>query len=556
VDPIEIPESFAGLTDENLTALRGQLRAAGAELVAAETPSAENIAQAQSYADGMASIDAELASRRAASDQAASLRTAFSAEDEGADESDAEEGAEGEGEGEAEAEAEEGAAEGAEPPAEPESVQAAAVVKPVVKRTVRVPRPKVPEAPTSLLSITAAADVPGFSTGSNLAGIPELATALINRSKGFAKPTGNGETEDLRHFGVAQIRRPFTDDLVIEDRTPDHLSVLNHAADEKRLAGNSLVAAGGWCAPSEVLYDLCESETTDGMLSLPEVQVNRGGIKYTQGPDFSSIYDNVGFSQTEAQAISGTAKTCYEIPCPDWTEVRLDAVGLCIKVPILTNSAYPELVQRWLRGATVAHQHKVNKRVIGALATALGTPKVMTDLTSTAGSTLAAIELLADIQRSKYRWSMNQALEVVLPHWVKGAIRNDLSLRTGKEVAAVTDAMIAAEFAARNVSVQYVYDFQDLDPDDIIYPTTFTVLIYKAGTFVKGTSDVITLNAVYDAASLATNTYTGLFFEEGILTVQLCPGGVAATIAVCNSGHTGSADVAVCNSGAGGVIVS
>ena len=46
--------------------------------------------------------------------------------------------------------------------------------------------------------------------------------------------------------------------------------------------------------------------------------------------------------------------------------------------------------------------------------------------------------------------------------------------------------------------------------------------MYPAGTWVKGTADVINLNAVYDAAELATNIYTALFFEQGILTAQLC----------------------------------
>jgi hypothetical protein len=82
----------------------------------------------------------------------------------------------------------------------------------------------------------------------------------------------------------------------------------------------------------------------DGILSLPEVNVTRGGIKFTKGPQWADIYGNIGFTQTEAQAIAGTTKPCYEVTCPTFTDVRLDAVGLCIKAPILTNAAYPEVV--------------------------------------------------------------------------------------------------------------------------------------------------------------------------------------------------------------------
>jgi hypothetical protein len=45
-------------------------------------------------------------------------------------------------------------------------------------------------------------------------------------------------------------------------------------------APGALVAAGGWCAPSETLYSLADMGTLDGVLTLPNVTVKRGGIKY------------------------------------------------------------------------------------------------------------------------------------------------------------------------------------------------------------------------------------------------------------------------------------
>ena len=114
----------------------------------------------------------------------------------------------------------------------------------------------------------------------------------------------------------------------------------------------------------ETIYDLCAGETTDGHPVRPRDQRRPGWHQVHPGPDFSAIYSAVGFCQTEAQAIAGTTKPCYEVPCPPFVEVRLDACGICIKVPILTNAAYPELVQRWLSGALIAHQHKMNAKVI------------------------------------------------------------------------------------------------------------------------------------------------------------------------------------------------
>ena len=271
----------------------------------------------------------------------------------------------------------------------------------------------------------------------------------------------------------------------------------------------------------------------------------RGGIKYTSGPDFSTIYTNTGFCQTEAQAIAGTAKPCFEVPCPTFTEVRLDVCGLCIKAPILTNAAYPELVQRWLSGSLIAHQHKMNAKVIAAMAAASGAAKVIAGLGTTAGDTLGGLELIADGLRQKYRLSQSHTLEVVVPFWVKGAIRSDLSNRMGVATEVVTDQVITAHFAARNLSVTFVYDWQDMAaPPAVAYPTTFQALIYPAGTFIKGTSDVINLNAVYDAASLATNVYTALFFEEGVLVAKMCYESALVTLPICNAGRTGTANLA------------
>lgn len=403
------------------------------------------------------------------------------------------------------------------------------------------------------VAIIASADVPGYGAGARLKDMVDVGQALLNRMDGF--PSFSGEEgvraanpeADLMQFGVVTFKKPFSEDLILKEGQ-DATELFAHAASEARLPGKSLVAAGGWCAPSEVLYDLCAQETTDGMLSIPEVQIRRGGLKYTMGPDFGTIYDNTGFCQTETQAINGTTKPCYELTCPSWTDVRMDACGVCIKVPILTEVGFPELVARIVSGSLIAHQHHINAKVINAIQTALGSAVVATDMGSTAQTTLNSIELIIEGIRSRYRMGFNQTMEVVAPHWLLGAIRADLSYRMGLNELAVTDQMINAYFAARKANVQWVEDWQPVGGGStlsntnacpIVYPDTVDLLVYPSGAFVKGTSDVIKLNAVYDAASLSVNTYTGLFFEEGILVARTCFGGCRVTVAICNSGQVG-----------------
>ena len=160
-----------------------------------------------------------------------------------------------------------------------------------------------------------------------LDGLDGVAQALVNRSKGFPRQFGI-EGAQMQRYGVASLGLSFPDHLIADNK--DDMAVVASAAKETSLDGGSLVAAGGWCAPSETLYDFCQDESTDGLLDLPEIAVTRGGVRHTSGPDFSAIY-NAGFTQTEAQAIAGTTKTCYEVACPNFDEVRLDAIGICIR---------------------------------------------------------------------------------------------------------------------------------------------------------------------------------------------------------------------------------
>jgi hypothetical protein len=286
-------------------------------------------------------------------------------------------------------------------------------------------------------------------------------------------------------------------------------------------------------------------EMSDTGFHVPAEKLDR--LPPYRGPDFAPIYAAT-FCQTEAQAIAGTPKTCYEVPCPPFTEVRLDACGICLTSPILTEVGYPELVAAFIKEAMIAHQHAVTAKLLAqALAGATAVP-FGAGRKSTASDTLDAVEWVANLARATYRVANNATIEVVLPFWAKGAIRADLSMRTGVDLIGVTDQQIAGYFAARNVNVQFIFSFQPIAAPTTAagYPATMDVLIYPAGTYVKGTSDVINLDAVYDSASLKQNLYTALFYEQGVLLLKKCYTAYKATIALCSGGITGAASNAAC----------
>lgn len=363
-----------------------------------------------------------------------------------------------------------------------------------------------------------------------------------------------------QQFSVATFRKPIPQELMVSSNDPEHVdAVFARATDQKRLPGGSLVAAGGWCAPSEILYDFLELESRDGLLSIPEIGVARGGIQFTTGIDYSTIYAAIGWSYTEAQDIAGTyavtddaddlhpgsgsagTKPCYTVPCPTFTEARLSLAGLCLSAGLLQQRGYPEVIARTVRGALVAHDHKMSARVINAMVTG-STAVTMTQGTlGTLAPLLDAIEKQVEHYRYVHRLSRGTVLEAVFPYWVHGAVRSDLALRNGVDMTAVTDGQINSWFASRGVAPQFVYDWQPLTGNAnafLTWPSTVKFLLYVAGTWVKGTSDVITLDTIYDSTLLGNNNFTALFTEEGYLVAKRGLDSRCVEVPVCSNGAT------------------
>lgn len=553
-------DKFKELSDEQVVALAAEKREALQPMLALETPTPAQVQEAQALAAEMREAEAEIKEREEAAAKAAAdfaaLKDSFAEADDKDAEPEEPEGAEPEepAEPEVEAAAEPEPVEPAEPVTEPEPVKASAV-KTLAAKTSRPAAPQVKRS-GGPVTIVAAAGLDDFAPGSRMDDLLSVAEASISVAKSFPVPDGNGGEPVLRRFGTASFHIEFPEDLLVDERdSAERISAaMDHAADERRLPGgslaestvaarnSSLTAAGGWCAPSETVYDLDDDATTEGMLSLPEIGVRRGGIRWAVSPTFADFYANPGFVQTEAQAIAGTTKPCVEVDCPSFDEERLDAEGLCIKVPILTNAGYPEYVRTFVSGTLTAHQHWINANVIGRLVTAAGAARVFTGLGGTVSDAMESIGLIADQTRQKYRLSINASVEVVVPFWVRTMMLNDIERRMGYSQTGAA-ALIDAYFAERKAAVQYVYDWQMIDETAEVYPATFNILVYPAGTFVKGTAPVINLQTVYDAASLAENTYTGLFTEQGLLVAHKKFHADLATLPICNAGRTGINDL-------------
>lgn len=357
-------------------------------------------------------------------------------------------------------------------------------------------------------------------------------------------------------FAVATFRKPIPPELVAQSNDPMHIEqVLRHAMDERRLPQQTLVASGGWCAPSETLYDLCEVESREGLFSLPEIGVARGGINRTLGPDFAEIFGSTGFCYTEEEDIDGDydgagggSKPCYTVPCPEFEDIRMDVCGVCINAGLLQARGFPEMIARVIRGALVAHDHKMAANLLNSVAA--GSDAVTIAATEGAAAPLLnAVELQVEHMKYINRLGRSATVEAVFPFWVRGAIRSDLALRLGVDLFDVSDSRIDAWFRSRGIAPQFVYNWQDLGGTAAQFtgwPNSVKFLIYPAGTWVRGSSDVINLETLYDSTLLGTNDYTALFSEEGWLAAKMCHDSRVVTVALCPNGTTNNGKAITC----------
>ncbi|HGP6087967.1 TPA: major capsid protein, partial [Vibrio cholerae O1] len=162
---------------------------------------------------------------------------------------------------------------------------------------------------------------------------------------------------------------------------------------------------------------------------------------------------------TDGAGTTVIAKPCGEVTCPPFAETRLEVNGVCVSVDILANVGYPELTSRTIEGVLVAHAKKMNSLRISTIQAAAGAA-IAVPGNSTFLFNLDYLEWYAEAMRTSYSLAEGATVEVILPTWVKPLVRAELARRTGVEAWAVSDQQIMAYFSARNLSTQFVRDWQ------------------------------------------------------------------------------------------------
>lgn len=399
----------------------------------------------------------------------------------------------------------------------------------------------------------------GYKSGN--VGFAELAAAVESVRPGARARSNRPVTGGYAQLAIASITR----DIEVVDDPHELVAAIEKATDESRLPGGSLTAAGGWCAPSETLYDFCEVPSATDLLSLPEITIRRGGVRWPVEPDLTAIFESFQFFFTEpeleavdAEGNPTAVKTCVEIPCPDeFEELRLNVVGYCVEAGILQTQGWPELIEWFMRSLVAEHLRAISRRSILDMV-AGSTPIVIPNTTQIAAgsSLLNSLSLMAVNLRLNKGLGRTATIEGVAPSWLHELVRADLANQQGTETKNVTDSQITAWFSARNIALQFVGDWQTREAGQpgnlatVEYPATVQVLLYPAGTWFRALSNVIELGVAYPRELLQVNRYTRFFTEDAIAIGKRCNESLVVTVPVCPNGAYGAQDEITCNTAA------
>jgi hypothetical protein len=407
--------------------------------------------------------------------------------------------------------------------------------------------------------IVASADVPGFVQGGRVENIYGLAQAMHAR----ARMLPVSKTGDPNIYPVAALQREFNFTLN-EKSTPQEINAVLTAATDVDI----LTAAGGWCAPSEISYDFFNIVCEDGMIDLPTVGLNRGGVQYPTSPSFGDIVaiPDIVWGWTEQDDIDALTsdsvfKPCVRVECPTFVDRRADCFGFCVTAGNLVDYAYPELIANWLRLVFAIRAKATNAAIIDIMLNGGGSgdpisASIPVDHTGLLGATTSAllqsIELSIIDYREKYSMCSDSVLEVVLPRWANAVIRADLANRDGIDVFGVTNGMIADWFNLRGARVQFVGDWQVREPGAAgtatpggataltEWPDTLDYMVFAPGTFVRGNSMSLDLGVTRDSVLNATNDHTAAWAEDCFAILKPGHESRVVTVALCPSGEIGA----------------
>jgi chemotaxis protein histidine kinase CheA len=418
------------------------------------------------------------------------------------------------------------------------------------------------------VAITAGADIPGYTAGSTIANMNEVASAMEKRLHSLRRVNGGD--------GEQHIVASFTTSYP-EARTLSTSAEENAAKIDSVVGPEALIASGGHSTPFEVKYDIFGFGTTERPVrdALPKFQADRGGIRYIVPPSLVTYSSGTVYNYDSAVGVWTAANDSAETPSPatkgsltvsaaSETTVSTDAVTLQLQFGNLMTRAYPELIARHNELALIQHAREAELNLItkiGNASTAVNAHVATTEAASLVGVArdfLVQVRKAAAAYRSRHRLDVDTRLKAIVPSWLYDAMSADLALNmpgdgnlavgrseiegylssVGVDLVASPDL---ASFGAQQGSAAKLLEFTD----------SFTWYLFAEGTFLFLDGGTLDLGIIRDSTLVGTNDYK-MFIETfenvakvGIeslaITTAISVNGVAAALRDTTGGATAAA---------------
>ncbi|MGL4998057.1 MAG: major capsid protein [Cetobacterium sp.] len=392
----------------------------------------------------------------------------------------------------------------------------------------RRPVIQVTEAP---VAITAGADIPGYSAGSTLDDMSDVAIAMEKRLHSLRRVNGGDGEQHI----VASISTQFP-----ESRTLGLDPEENRKKIQSVVGPEALVASGGFATPLEVRYDVFGLGTAVRPVrdSLPRFQADRGGVRYVTPPVLSSYANAVGvWTNANDISLASPTKASLTVTAAAEQTAVTDAVTLQMQFGNLFTRAFPELLARHNELGLIQHARVAEQNILSKIATS-STAVTTTNVIGFGRDFLVQVKRAAAAYRSRHRIDPKTQLRAIIPSWVYDAMSADLALSApGDQTLGISEGEINGFLATANVTLvasldQNVFGTQAVGALNE-FADSFTWYLFAEGSFIFLDGGTLDLGIIRDSGLVGTNDYK-MFVEtfEGVAFVGTESLAITSTISV------------------------
>lgn len=451
---------------------------------------------------------------------------------------------------EAPVEAEASIVEETETTIEPEAQEEAPVTA-AAEGAFEAPADRRPVAPATAVpvAITAGADIPGYTAGSTIDNMSDVAVAMEKRLHSLRRVNGGDGEQHI----VASIATQYP-----ESRTLGTDPEENRAKIESVVGAEALVASGGFATPLQVRYDVfgLGSAARPVRDSLPSFQADRGGIRYVTPPVLSDYANAVGvWTNAVDEDPQSATKASLTVTAAQEQTAYTDAVTLQMQFGNLFSRAYPELLARHNELGLIQHAREAEQNILSRIGDA-STAVTTTNLIGFGRDFLVQIKRAAAAYRSRHRIAPETQLRAIIPSWVIDAMSADLTLAMpGDNTISLGQSEINGYLASSNVSLVASLDATVFGAQSSgalnEFPDSFVWYLFAEGSFIFLDGGTLDLGIIRDSGLVGTNDYK-MFVEtfEGVafvgteslkITSTISVNGVAAALRDTTGGATAAA---------------